>query len=239
MYTVDTILLKLKLRINKLDSQDYDNLEVWQLLEAYNRAQILWVRKNLHGLNALQEGDDASKRRIDDMQVLLKRENLNLVKKDKKAKKLIVGPIPEDYMVFKELRLIASNDCCPEGKDIVVYLASTSDDRLLRSNNLTNFSFDWGETVAYLVNNNFEIDFDFEEADFNGAVLTYYKYPRLVEKAGHVNVITNTISASDVGSEFNDDVTENIIIYAAALIGGDIIDGDIVNINLNNEQQTN
>ena len=31
------IVIKLKQRINKLDSQDYDNIECWQAIEAFNK----------------------------------------------------------------------------------------------------------------------------------------------------------------------------------------------------------
>ena len=34
----DTLQLKLKQRLNKLDSQDYDNIEPWQMIEAFNKA---------------------------------------------------------------------------------------------------------------------------------------------------------------------------------------------------------
>ena len=47
----DTLQLKLKQRLNKLDSQDYDNIEPWQMIEAFNKAQLEWCRRNLHGNN--------------------------------------------------------------------------------------------------------------------------------------------------------------------------------------------
>ena len=56
--------LKIKQRLNKLASNDYDNIECWQIVEAFNKAQLDWCRRNLHGLNVLQEGDEESTRRI-------------------------------------------------------------------------------------------------------------------------------------------------------------------------------
>ena len=46
-----TITIKMKQRINKLDSQDYDNIECWQVVEAFNKAQVEWSRRQLHGIN--------------------------------------------------------------------------------------------------------------------------------------------------------------------------------------------
>ena len=67
----NTLQIKLKQRLNKLDSQDYDNIECWQFVEAFNKAQLEWCRRNLHGNNLYKEGDELSKRRIDDLQPLL------------------------------------------------------------------------------------------------------------------------------------------------------------------------
>jgi hypothetical protein len=66
-----TITIKIKQRLNKLDSQDYDNLECWQIVEGFNKAQVEWTRRQLHGINILKEGDEQSTRRKDDLQVLL------------------------------------------------------------------------------------------------------------------------------------------------------------------------
>jgi hypothetical protein len=35
-----TIQLKVKERLNKLDSQDFDNLQAWQIIEAFNKGQV-------------------------------------------------------------------------------------------------------------------------------------------------------------------------------------------------------
>ena len=71
----NTLQLKIKQRLNKLDSNDYDNIEKWQIVEAFNKAQKDWCRRQLHGTNQKSEGDEQSIRRIDDLQILL----INLV----------------------------------------------------------------------------------------------------------------------------------------------------------------
>ncbi len=48
------IVIKLKQRINKLDSQDYDNIECWKAVEAFNKAQVERCRRQLHGLNIVK-----------------------------------------------------------------------------------------------------------------------------------------------------------------------------------------
>jgi hypothetical protein len=44
------IQLKIKQRLNKLASFDYDNIESWQIQEAFNKAQLEWTRRVIHGL---------------------------------------------------------------------------------------------------------------------------------------------------------------------------------------------
>ncbi len=66
-----TLQIKFKQRLNKIASNDYDNIECWQIVESFNKAQISWCRRQLHGTNQYREGDEASKRRIDDLQILL------------------------------------------------------------------------------------------------------------------------------------------------------------------------
>jgi len=67
----NTLQIKIKQRLNKLDSNDYDNVKDWQIVEAFNKAQIEWCRRQLRGTNSRQEGDEQSKRRIDDLEILI------------------------------------------------------------------------------------------------------------------------------------------------------------------------
>lgn len=230
---VDSILLKIKLLMNKVDSQDYDNFEIWQLLEAYNRAQLLFVRSNLHGLNVLREGDEGSKIRIDDFNRLIKTKPINFIVLDDRV---ITDPIPDDYMMYKNLNVKACKKGCSGSKLMKVYLAKASNEHLLYDNPLMCPSFEWGETFVLSKGGRFEIakkEFDIESVE-----LVYYRYPVRIAKAGVVDVGKNVISPVDVGSEFSDDLTELIIQNTALFLSGDI--QDQVNYQIRqNVQQTN
>ena len=43
--------IKIKERLNKLDSDDYENISCWQIQEAFNKAQREWVRRQVNGIN--------------------------------------------------------------------------------------------------------------------------------------------------------------------------------------------
>ena len=61
--TNDLLQIKLRQRLNKLSSNDFDNLECWQIIEAFNKAALQWCRRQLHGMNQYKEGDEGSQRR--------------------------------------------------------------------------------------------------------------------------------------------------------------------------------
>ena len=85
----ETLRIKLKQRLNKLSSNDFDNIENWQILEAFNKSQIEWVRRQLHGNNIYKEGDEMSKRRVDDLQILLEELDLTGTETDRYLKQTI------------------------------------------------------------------------------------------------------------------------------------------------------
>ena len=111
-----TLQLKFKQRLNKIASNDYDNIECWQIIETFNKAQISWCRRQLHGTNQYREGDEASKRRIDDLQILLTTVELTGVDVPYDEKygffqsdnfNLIYNPNTGDYLEYKRLEVKA------------------------------------------------------------------------------------------------------------------------------------
>jgi hypothetical protein len=214
----ETLRIKLKQRLNKLSSNDFDNIENWQILEAFNKSQIEWVRRQLHGNNIYKEGDEMSKRRVDDLQILLEELELTGTETDRYFE---TDNFPVDtYLEYKRVSIKATNDCCADPRSMTVYLAEEANVELIYRDELKRPDFEWGETFCTLIGNAIRIyrrDFTVVEP-----VLTYYRKPRLVEFAGVLNPYTATISANEVNCEFKDDIVELIIDETAALIAGDI-----------------
>lgn len=213
----NTLLIKLKQRLNKLDSNDYDNIECWQFIEAFNKAQIEWCRRNLHGGNMYKEGDELSKKRIDDLQPLLIELSLTGNQTDTYFE---TNNFPLDqYLEFKRVSTQAKDDCC-NPRSMTVYLSEEANVPLLLRDPLKNPNFDWGETFCTMLNNTIRIyrkDFDIVNP-----VLTYYRKPTLIQIEGCVNPYTGQVSTTNVNSEFKDDLVEVILDDTAALIAGDI-----------------
>ncbi len=211
-----TIVIKLKQRINKLDSQDYDNIECWQAVEAFNKAQVEWCRRQLHGLNIVKEGDEQSTRRKDDLQVLLSDNQLSLIDK----KDYFLGTIPENYLQFKRVDVFACKDCCDDRR-MTVYLAEEGNLNQLLRDKSKKPSFEWAETFATLINNQVHI-YTNNEFEISQADLTYYRQPRKIQIQGCIDPYTNVESLTEVQSEFKDDIIEVIIDEAVSIIAGDI-----------------
>lgn len=211
-----TIEIKVKQRLNKLDSQDYDNIQCWQIVEAFNKAQVEWVRRQLHGTNAFKEGDESSNRRKDDLQRLLVLENLTLGKRDLYYE----ASLPGNYLQWKRVDVYANKECCDKRK-MVVYLAEEDDLSLLLRDKAKEPSFEWAETFATLMDNGVKI-YTNDKFDIPNASLTYYRQPVKVQFLNCSDPYTGAASTADVLCEFKDDIVELIIDDAVAIIAGDI-----------------
>jgi hypothetical protein len=212
------ILIKVKQRLNKLASNDYDNIETWQIIEAFDKGQVDWCRRNLHGLNIVKEGDEQSTRRIDDLQVLLTQIPLNMNNKQTYYESV---NFPQDYLQWKRISAGATSDCCADPKPMVIYLAEAANvDELLRDKNKQP-NFEWGETFCVMSNNSVKIYTNGLFKPVN-VTLYYYRQPRRIQIANIPDPYTGITPAVDVIPEFKDDLVELFIDEAVKILAGDI-----------------
>jgi hypothetical protein len=216
-----TITIKMKQRLNKLDSQDYDNITCWQVVESFNKAQVEWVRRQLHGVNLTKEGDEQSTRRKDDLQVLLDKNTISNLT-DKGDYSFVTLPV--DYLQWKRVDVFAQKDCCDKRR-MVIYLAEEGNVSLLLRDKLKQPSFEWAETFATLIDNDINI---YTNGEFNipEVQLTYYRQPIKIQILNCSDPYTGLISTSNVECEFKDDIIELIIDEAVSILAGDIESGN-------------
>lgn len=214
------IEVKVKQRLNKLDSQDYDNIQCWQIVEAFNKAQVEWVRRQLHGINLVKEGDEQSTRRKDDLQVLLSPLTLNPLKRES----YFQCNIPGDYLQWKRIDTFAKKDCCDKRR-MAIYLAEEGNLTQLLRDKSKQPSFEWGETFATLINNTIHI-YTNDEFDVESASLVYYRQPRKVQFLNCSDPYTGVASTADIECELKDDIIELIIDETVSLLAGDIESGN-------------
>ena len=137
--------IKIKQRLNKLASFDYDNIECWQIAEAFNKAQLEWTRRQLYGYNARKEGAEQSSGLIDDLQRLMISDRLTMTDKTT----YWTSTLPDDYLHYVRTDVFGKKECCPERR-IIVYQVEEANISIILDDDNKQPDFDWGETVSTL-----------------------------------------------------------------------------------------
>lgn len=201
--TISQASAKLDLRLNKGASSDYDNLWSYQKQEAFNKAVNEWVRRQYRGKNVTQEGDEESVARVDDLQILLKKDGITI-----RDKGLYVesNKLPTDYLYYKRVTPIVSQGSC-SGVRIKSHLKEEANvDDLLPILP----SFDFEETFHTLKGNKINL-YHNKRFTVDKIELTYYRKPKFYDFKKLTDVI-----------EFNDNIADMIVDEAAKIIASDI-----------------
>lgn len=212
---VRLIPLKLKLRLNKLDSSDYDNIQCWQFVEAFNKAQLEWTRRQLHGGNVYREGSESTITRVDDLQILLTPVE---ILGSNRVYYFLSRTLPEDYMKYNSLRVLASKGECKKQRIKSWLREEANSEDLLRDKNHQP-SFLWRETFHTLIGNQLKV-YTNSEFSVHNVELTYYRKPREIRILGCDYL--GQSSESNIDPEFKDDVVELILDDAASILAGDM-----------------
>jgi hypothetical protein len=212
----NTLRIKVQERLNKLASQDVDNIESWQIAEAFNKAQLEFTRRQVQGLNPRQTGDEGSKSLVDDLQVLLVGKSLAVTDRGAYVETV---PLPGDYLYFKRLSCLSSNKCCP-ARPLTTYLAQEADVDVLLRDEFNKPSFEWGESFCTLQGNRVRI-YHNREFEVSNVVLSYYRKPRPISFEDAVDLETGQ-PTPNVACEFKDDVAEILIDEAVSILAADM-----------------
>ena len=230
-----TLQLKIKSRLNKLASNDYDNIECWQIVEAFNKAQIQWVRRQLIGLNAEKQGDEQTTRKIDDVQNLLIEIPINLTQQQLYAEST---SLPADYLQFKRIVADADKDCCPDtGSLFVTFLSEEQNVPMLLQDVLKKPSYEWGETFCTIVGDRIRV-YNNNEFSIVNAKFMYYREPVRIQILDCVDPYLLVTSTQDVICEFQDNIVEVMIDNAVQILAGDIESMNQYSV-ANNSSETN
>jgi hypothetical protein len=210
--------IKVKQRLNKLASLDYDNIQCWQIQEAFNKAQYEWTRRQVRGVNIKKEGAEQSTVLTDDLQRLMTHVGLTMTPGDI----FDSSALPSNYLYYVRTDVFAKSKCCPERR-MTVYEVEESNISVILNTDDKKPSFEWAETVSTLMNNTLKV---YTNGEFNitQCHLIYFRKPREVQFNGCVDVSTGVTFTADQTCEFNDDVAEILVDQAVAILAGDIAD---------------
>ena len=204
--------IKIKQRVNKLASLDYDSIECWQIAEAFNKAQLEWVRREI------KKGNESSLKDITDLQILIATKNI--VGSMVNDVCFEVSSLPDDFLDFKRVSFKGKKGDCPD-RPFIVYLGEDADVDLLMSDVLSKPSFDWAETFCTLVGGKIRI-YTNNEFQIINPKLSYYRKPVEVQFLNCIDLNTGNIITADVKCELKEDVIEILCDEAASILAGDI-----------------
>jgi len=212
------VRLKLKQRLNKLASSDYTNLDCWQEAELLHKGQIQIIRRGLHGLNLAKEGDEQSTTRVDDFQILLKQQEL---KGSSQELYFETVELPENYMKFKRMSVMAYTKACETPRSITIRLVEEANVDELLQDYLMKPSFKWAETFCTLIGNKARV-YTNKEFIIKTCNLTYYRFPKPISFSSCRDWNDEVMIEQEF--EFKDDLVELFISEAVRIASADIQD---------------
>lgn len=215
---MDARLVQIKLdeRLNKLASEDYDNIECWQKREAVRKATLEWTRRQLHGANAFREGDEETTMRVDDLQPLLTLHKFKMTDKGLYTESEL---LPENYGWFKSILVYADQGDCVDQLMTDLHHIEEANVPSWLNDSLKSPSFEFRQCFYTLVGNRVRV-YTNKEFKVSSVSLTYYRFPIGFDIEGCEHY--DGTQGKQVDLEFKDDVAELIIDEAASILAGDI-----------------
>jgi hypothetical protein len=209
-----TAVIKLRLRLNKSHSSDYDNIQDYAAVEAINKAAKEWARRTVYGLNQEQAGAEETRQRIDDIQFLLKPYKLG----GRNHKNYFDSNLfPDDYLAYSRIIPYAFNETCSD-IPLKSYLKEEANIPTLLADWSWQPDIEWRQSLHTIQGNKIRVYTD--DFKINDIDLIYYRFPKEMDIEGYTHETGR--DSTNVDLEFKDDIAEIIIDEAASIIAGDI-----------------
>lgn len=194
MISVDSLLYKIDQRLNKLSTNDHQQIQLEDKILALNEAQIKLIKQKVDGFATISGlGLDSFKKRYEDLQKLieayadhpltltLKNEELNQWKAD-------LTTLTPKYMFYIDSYILADKGRC---KNRIIWinkeLAKHGDLSLLLTNDHYKPSFEYQETFNFISSDEISI---FTDGTFTPKqiYIAYMRYPVYIDKTGYVKL---------------------------------------------------
>jgi hypothetical protein len=214
MIRTQSLVYKLDLRLNKLASNEHQEIPIENKILILREAIIALIKKKMNQNNPLHLGFDANKKRYHDLQVLIEKAEdhevcLDLI--DEKTNKWgcdITALRPRAMFLVGGYMVADKGECKGRIINIDVELAKHGDINLLLRNSDYAPSFEYQETLSSLSGNTFEVytDGTFTPKD---AYISYLRYPEEIDYEGYCDF--DGTPSSIVDSELPDYLEDEIL----------------------------
>jgi hypothetical protein len=192
MIPVDSLLYKIDQRLNKLSTNDHQQIQLEDKILALNEAQIKLIKQKVDGQSTNSGlGLDAFKKRYEDLQSLVVAYNdgrlpLKIKNKELNQWAANIHLLSPRYMFYVDSYVLASKGRCKNRKIWINRdLAKHSDLQFCLNNEHYRPSFEYQETFNFLSSDEISIftDGTFTPSDI---YVSYMRYPQYINKEGYI-----------------------------------------------------
>ena len=192
MIPVDSLLYKIDQKLNKLSTNEHQQIQLEDKILALNEAQIKLIKQKVDGFSTVPGlGEDAFKKRYEDLQSLVVAYNdgklpLHLKNAELNQWAANIHLLVPKYMFYVDSYVLADKGRCKDRKIwINKDLAKHGDLSLLLNNTHYRPSFEYQETFNFLSSDEISIftDGTFTPTDI---YISYFRYPVYINKEGYI-----------------------------------------------------
>jgi len=192
MIPVDSLLYKIDQRLNKLSTNDHQQIQLEDKILALNEAQIKLIKQKVDGQSTNSGmGLDSFKKRYEDLQSLVVAYNngrlpLKIKNKELNQWAANIHLLTPKYMFYVDSYVIASKGRCKNRKIWINRdMAKHSDLQFILNNEHYKPSFEYQETFNFLSSDEISI---FTDGTFipSDIYVSYMRYPQYINKEGYI-----------------------------------------------------
>jgi len=192
MIPVDSLLYKIDQKLNKLSTNEHQQINLEDKILALNEAQIKLIKQKVDGQNTVSGlGLDAFKKRYEDLQSLVMNYNhqpldLTLLNSELNQWKANVHLLTPKYMFYIDSYVLADKGRCTDRKIWINRdLAKHGDIQFILNNDHYKPSFEYQETFNSISSDEISI---FTDGTFTPKqiYISYMRYPEYINKEGYV-----------------------------------------------------
>ena len=192
MIPVDSLLYKIDQKLNKLSTNEHQQIQLEDKILALNEAQIKLIKQKVDGFSTTSGmGLDAFKKRYEDLQSLVENYNhqplaLTLIDADLNQWAAPLHTLSPKYMFYIDSYVLADKGRCVDRKIWINRdLAKHGDLHFILNNEHYKPSFEYQETFNFLSSDEISIFTDGTFTPKNIQIM-YMRYPDYINKEGYI-----------------------------------------------------
>ena len=192
MIPVDSLLYKIDQKLNKLSTNEHQQINLEDKILALNEAQIKLIKQKVDGQNTVSGlGLDAFKKRYEDLQSLVITYNhqpldLTLLNAELNQWKANIHLLVPKYMFYIDSYVLADKGRCTDRKIWINRdLAKHGDIQFILNNDHYKPSFEYQETFNFISSDEISV---FTDGTFTPKqiFISYMRYPDYINKEGYI-----------------------------------------------------